>query len=133
MPGKSLFANVVLFLAASLPTILLLEGIARVVLCRDFGQGLLIGDPLLELTPRGPRLRPDQRLDWPSPLSRRTVRLKTNAQGFRGPAIAPEKSRPRLFAGRGVGNAGLGEAIGGDSGADWGSGSVSSSARLTGY
>jgi len=97
MPGKSLFANVVLFLAASLLTILLLEGIARVVLRRDFGQGLLIGDPLLELTPRGPRLRPDQRLDWPSPLSRRTVRLKTNAQGFRGPAIAPEKSRPRLL------------------------------------
>lgn len=99
-PGRSFFREAIILLTASLLTLLVLELLARVALHREFGAGLLLGGPLLELTPHGLRLRPHQRLDWLSPLSGRTIRLETNAHGFRGPELARDGKRvgrPRIL------------------------------------
>jgi len=97
MGPRETASRAALVLASVGITLLLLEGVARVVFHRAFSEGLTAGPPLLELTPRGPRLKPDARLEWYSPLARRKVHLATNPQGFRGPAIAPRKNRFRVL------------------------------------
>ncbi|OGP58871.1 MAG: hypothetical protein A2V67_19345 [Deltaproteobacteria bacterium RBG_13_61_14] len=55
MPGKELFFKVGLVIASLSVTLLMLEGVARLLFLRAYGKGIVTPYPLLELTPRGPR------------------------------------------------------------------------------
>jgi len=97
MGPRETASRAALVLAGVGVTLFLLEGLARVILHRAYGEGLTAGAPLLELTPRGPRLKPNAHLEWFSPLAQRAIKLDTNRQGFRGPEIPTSKNKFRIL------------------------------------